>query len=103
MALVFMFQNVLAFLFLSTFLHKTVNYREHIRIMNAYHIVPVRFIVPSFILFAAAELAIGFSIFLYGITLYHVVSIGLQYLYLCNRFQFDARASPYKLRLWRDT
>lgn len=77
MALVFMFHNVLAFLFLSTFLHKTLNYHEHIRIMNAYQIVPVRFIVPSFILFAAAELAIGLSIFLYGITLNHVVSIGL--------------------------
>lgn len=76
MALVFMFHNVLAFLFLSTFLHKTMNYREHIRIINAYHMVPARFIVPSVILFAAAELAIGLSIFLYGITLYHVVSIG---------------------------
>ncbi|WP_374017893.1 MauE/DoxX family redox-associated membrane protein [Paenibacillus thiaminolyticus] len=76
MALVVMFQNVLAFLFLSTFLHKTLNYREHIRTMNAYHLVPARFIVPSFILFAAAELAIGLSLLLSGITLYHVVSIG---------------------------
>ncbi|WCR26478.1 hypothetical protein L3476_25150 [Paenibacillus thiaminolyticus] len=71
-----MFQNVLAFLFLSTFLHKTLNYREHIRIMNAYHLVPARLIVPSFILFAAAELAIGLTLLLSGITLYHVVSIG---------------------------
>ncbi|MGG4397869.1 MauE/DoxX family redox-associated membrane protein [Paenibacillus thiaminolyticus] len=76
MALVVMFQNVLAFLFLSTFLHKTLNYREHIRIMNAYHLVPAPFIVPSFILFAAAELAIGLTLLLSGITLYHVVSIG---------------------------
>ncbi|NGP58478.1 hypothetical protein FLT15_08750 [Paenibacillus thiaminolyticus] len=76
MALVVMFQNVLAFLFLSTFLHKTLNYREHIRIMNAYHLVPARLIVPSFILFAAAELAIGLTLLLSGITLYHVVSIG---------------------------
>lgn len=76
MGLVVMFQNVLAFLFLSTFLHKTLNYREHIRIMNAYHLVPARLIVPSFILFAAAELAIGLTLLLSGITLYHVVSIG---------------------------
>ncbi|WII36989.1 MauE/DoxX family redox-associated membrane protein [Paenibacillus thiaminolyticus] len=76
MALVVMFQNVLAFLFLSTFLHKTLTCREHIRIMNAYRLVPARLIVPSFILFAAAELAIGLSLLLSGITLYHVVSIG---------------------------
>lgn len=76
MALVVMFQNVLAFLFLSTFLHKTLNYHEHIRIMNAYHLVPARFAIPSFILFAAAELAIGLSLLLSGVTLYHVVSIG---------------------------
>lgn len=34
MALVLMFRHVLAFLFFSTFLHKALNYREHIRIMN---------------------------------------------------------------------
>ncbi|CAH8247970.1 hypothetical protein WJ0W_005225 [Paenibacillus melissococcoides] len=70
-----MFQNVLAFLFLSTFLHKALNYREHIRIMNAYQMVPARFIVPSFIAFAAAELALGLSLLLRGITVYHAVSL----------------------------
>ncbi|WP_197255889.1 MauE/DoxX family redox-associated membrane protein [Paenibacillus dendritiformis] len=75
MALVFMFQSLVAFLFLSTFLHKARNYRDHIRIMNAYQMVPTRFIVPSFIVFAAAELAIGLSTFLNGSTVYHAVSI----------------------------